>query len=202
MGCWRRVTRASASCSAVEYADRRICRSLLDPRTSLPGYGGLPSTSPPIHLHPPSIPLLSHDGPLHSYPHPSRGVHQSAFWPAAVAVAAVARRVARGPVARRSGSDGFAPGISRAAAAAAATAMATSTPAASTPAVIYFPSPPPGVPRVGRFHALPSLQCRLHPGAAGGASPDHDVVAAPAAASPGSSWMLHANDTTAPVFIP
>ncbi|GAB0491663.1 hypothetical protein MMPV_002917 [Pyropia vietnamensis] len=131
-----------------------------------------------------------------------------ALWPAAVAVAAaaavvaaVATRVAGFPVPRRSGSHGFATGFSPAAAA-AAKATATLAPAGLTPAVIPFPSPPPGVPLVGRFNAPPSLQCRLHPGAAGGASPDPDAVAAPAGASHGTGWVLQANASSAPIFIP
>lgn len=104
------------------------------------------------------------------------------------------------------GADAVPDGAQVAAAAAAATAAAATAATAtaaplSTVAVIPFPSPPRGAPRVGRFHALPSLQCRLHPAAAGGAFPDPDAVAAPGGA-PDTGWWLRANDISDPVFIP
>lgn len=83
----------------------------------------------------------------------------------------------------------------------AVTAATVTAAPSSKVAIIPFPSPPRGAPRVGRFHALPSLKCQLHPAAAGGASPDPAAVAAPGGA-PGTGWTLQANDTTAPVFIP
>lgn len=65
-----------------------------------------------------------------------------------------------------------------------------------------FPSPPAGVRPVGRFHELPSLQCRLHPATAGGPSPDPAAVAAPADRGGGAGWVLRANASAAGTVIP
>lgn len=65
-----------------------------------------------------------------------------------------------------------------------------------------FPSPPAGVRPVGRFHELPSLQCRLHPATAGGPSPDPAAVAAPAGSGGGTGWVLRANASAAATVIP
>lgn len=83
--------------------------------------------------------------------------------------------------------------------AAAVTAMVVAASAAAAgPTVIPFPAPPAG-PTVGRFHTLPSLQCRLHPTAPGGASPDPAAVADPARRG-GTGWVL--NTTAADGVIP
>lgn len=72
--------------------------------------------------------------------------------------------------------------------------------AAAKPAVIPCPSPPPG-PTVGRFHTLPALQCRLHPTAPGGASPDPNAVPNPDGLG-GMGWELRTNRTTGAVVTP
>lgn len=69
--------------------------------------------------------------------------------------------------------------------------------------MLPFPSPPPGVPPVGRFHALPSLQCRLHPAAVdGSASPDPAAVVDPTGGSGRTGWIMRANASDVGTFIP
>lgn len=64
---------------------------------------------------------------------------------------------------------------------------------------IPFPSPPPGR-SAGRFHTLPSLQCRLHPTQPGGVSPDPNAVHNPYGRG-GTGWQLQVNGSD-PVIIP
>lgn len=72
--------------------------------------------------------------------------------------------------------------------------------AAEPVTVIPFPSPPPGQ-SIGRFHTLPSLQCRPHPAALGDKSPDPDAVTNPYGRG-GTGWVLQVNSSTASVVIP
>lgn len=81
-----------------------------------------------------------------------------------------------------------------------ATAMVTAAAAtAAAPLVIPFPSPTAG-PTEGRFHTLPSLQCRVHPAASEGISPDSATVVNPYGQG-GTGWLLRANATAKPVVI-
>lgn len=81
-----------------------------------------------------------------------------------------------------------------------ATAMVTAAAAtAAAPLVIPFPSPTAG-PTEGRFHTLPSLQCRVHPAASEGVSPDSATVVNPYGQG-GTGWLLRANATAKPVVI-
>lgn len=66
--------------------------------------------------------------------------------------------------------------------------------------VIHFPSPSHG-PLVGRFHELPSLQCRVHPPAAGGASPDSNAVRNPYGGE-STGWAMKVSRTADEVIIP
>lgn len=68
------------------------------------------------------------------------------------------------------------------------------------PVVIPFPSPPPGL-SAGGLHALPSLQCALHPTAPGGVSPDPEAVVYPYGRG-GTGWVYRASPTTDEVVIP
>lgn len=79
------------------------------------------------------------------------------------------------------------------------TAVARRAAKLTTEEVIYFPSPSHSPP-VGRFHALPSLQCRVHPTTAGGASPDPNAVHNPYGGE-GTGWAMNAKRTDA-VIIP
>lgn len=71
---------------------------------------------------------------------------------------------------------------------------------ASGPTVIPFPAPPPS-PWVGRFHELPSLQCRLHPTTPGGVSPDPEAVTNPFGRG-GTGWVLRAHPEAVNVVVP
>lgn len=90
--------------------------------------------------------------------------------------------------------------VAAAAAAASVAPAATAGAAAAAAASIPFPSLPPG-PVVGRFHTLSALRCWLHPPLSGGASPDPHAVASPAGGG-GTGWVLRANDSAPPVFVP
>lgn len=70
----------------------------------------------------------------------------------------------------------------------------------ASPEVILFPSPSKGPP-VGRFHELPSLQCQVHPPAAGGVSPDPNAVRNPYGPE-GTGWTIETKGTAGKVFIP
>lgn len=66
---------------------------------------------------------------------------------------------------------------------------------------LAFPYQQRGVPAVGHFHSLPSLQCRLHPAAADRPSPDSTAVAGPMGRG-STGWMLRTNASAAATFIP
>lgn len=111
--------------------------------------------------------------------------------------AAAAVSLAAGPAA--SVGAPFNPPTPSAALEASAVTAATAA-ATEEPVTIPFPSPPPGA-SPGRLHMLPALQCRLHPTAPGGVSPDPDAVSDPYGRG-GTGWLLRTSATASDVAIP